>query len=414
MIPYEYQQRTLDFVAARHHSIVAHEPGLGKTMIGVLGAELPCLVVCPASVRTHWRREIEAWRPDSDPDDWEIMSYADRDLFLMNPRHYKTLIIDEVHYIKTPTSQRAKLVCGLARRIGRRGKTIALSGTLVPNRPIELWALLWSTRITDMPYEEFAYRYAGAYIDNEYGGGELNVQGASNLEELRDLVEPHAIRYLKSDVLKELPAKRFRVLSLDLPPGEQEREYTLRDLRRMRESVALEAMSAILAEQGRRKLPLVSEHCHSALEEEEKIVVFAHHREMIENLRRKLALFKPVHHWGGMTDKQKDDAKRQFRTDSECRVFIGQIQAAGVGIDGLQDVSSRAIFAEGSWVPSDIQQASDRLHRLGQEDSVLVDMLTAGGIDEHMLRRALEKQDVVEQILPRTVYNEPSCTSVLD
>lgn len=405
--PYEFQRQTLDFVEERHHSIVAHEPGLGKTMVGILGAELPALVVCPASVRGHWRREIERWRPDA-ADQFEVVSYADRDLFLMNPRHYQTLIVDEVHFIKNPTSQRSRLVCGLARRIGREGKTIALSGTLVPNRPIELWPLLWSTRVTDMSYEDFAYRYANAFIDYEYGGGELDVTGSSNEEELKALVEPHAIRYLKKDVLTDLPDKRFRVLALDLPLGQQEKEYTLAGVRRMRESVALEAMSAILAEQGRRKLPLVAEHVKSALEEEEKVVVFAHHREMIENLRRKLALYHPVHLWGGMTDRQKDSAVRCFADDPECRVFVGQIQAAGVGVDGLQEAASRAVFAEASWVPSDIQQCADRLHRHGQRDSVLADVLTVdGSIDEHQIRRALEKQKVVDKVVPTTEYIDP-------
>lgn len=401
---YHFQERTLDFVRERHHSLVGNEPGLGKTCCAILAAEMPCFVVCPASVRLHWLREIQRWRPQ-DADQFTVWSYSDRDLFLANAREYATLVIDEVHYVKSPTSIRSRLVCGLARRVGRHGKVISLSGTLVPNRPIELWPILWACRMTDMSYEEFAFRYAAAWVDE---WGELDVTGSSHEAELQELIRPHAIRFLKSDVLTELPELQFRVLALDLPPGEAEKPFTLEAVRRMREPLAMEALSAVLAEQGRRKLPLVAEHCKSALEEEDKIVVFAHHREMIEQLRRKLALYKPVHLWGGLTARKKDEAIQRFRADPECRVFVGQIQAAGTGVDGLQDACSRAIFAEGSWVPSDFQQCGGRLHRYGQREAVVADVLTIdGSIDEHMVRRALEKQEVVDRILPVDRIEDP-------
>ncbi len=404
MKPYAYQQKTIDWLRDRSSSLVCHEPGLGKSLIAAESAEPPALVVCPASVRRHWRRTIEEQRP-GDASQFEVMSYADRDLFLMNPRHFRSLIIDEVHFVKTPTSQRSRTVCKLARRIGRKGKVIALSGTLVPNRPIELWPILYSMRFTDMDYLSFAYRYAAAYEDE---WGELDVRGASNLDELRDLLAPDCMRYLKTDVLDELPSKTWRVLALDLPPGEAEKEFTVSGLRRMRDSIAQEAMSTILKEQGMRKLPQVVEHCKLALEEEPKIVVFAHHRDMIEALCEKLNFYRPVRLWGGMSDKQKDLAVQCFRDDPECRVFVGQIQAAGTGVDGLQHAANRVIFAEGSWVPSDLQQASDRLHRLGQELPVLVDVLTIdGSIDEAMLRKALEKQEIVDQILPTDTFEDP-------
>jgi SNF2 family DNA or RNA helicase len=293
----------------------------------------------------------------------------------------------------------------LARRIGKRGKTISLSGTLVPNRPIELWPLMYATRMTSMKYEDFAYRYANAFVDD---WGDLDVTGSSNEDELRAILAPHAIRFLKEDVLSNLPTKTFRVYAMDLPIGEQEKQYSIKDLRRSRDPVALEAMSVILREHGERKLPLVVDHCKEAMEEEDKIVVFAHHRDLIEQLKQKLCLGKPVVLQGGMTDAEKDRAVQRFRTDPECKVFIGQIQAAGVGIDGLQDVCSRVIFAEGSWVPSDIQQASDRCHRHGQTSNVLVDLLTVhGSIDEHMLRRTLEKQRVVDQVVPTDPWEVP-------
>ena len=329
---------------------------------------------------------------------FEVINYTDRDLFLMNPRHYNTIVVDEVHYVKNPTAVRSRLVCGLVRRIGKKGRTISLSGTLVPNRPIELWPLLFSTRITTLSYEKFAYRYANAFIDE---WNDLDVTGASNVEELAELIRPHTIRYTRAEVLPDLPLSTWRVLALDLPLGKREKDYSLRELKRCRDAVAREAMSVILKEHGKRKLVQVIQHVKDALEAESKVVVFAHHREVIEGLRTALALYHPVHLWGGMSDRAKDRAVTTFRKDQECRVFIGQLQAAGVGVDGLQYAASRVIFAEGSWVPSDLLQAVGRLQRLGQRYPVLVDLLTIHKyIDEAMLRRALEKSKVIERILP--------------
>lgn len=412
-VPYAFQSQSLAFVKRRKHSIVAHEPGLGKTRIAIEAAVLPALIVCPASVRNHWIAEIAKWRPEESIG-WgmfSVISYTDPDLFLMNPRHYNTLIVDEVHYIKSPTAKRTALVCTLIRAMQEKGekrrtsgRTIMLSGTLVPNRPIELWPLLYAMRVTDMGYEDFAYRYADAYVD-EFG--QLDVRGESNLGELNLMVLPHCIRFMKEDVLDQLPSKTYRVLALDLPLGEGEKTYsvgTLRDLVRT-QVPPMEVMSLILAEQGRRKLPQVVEHCRLALEEEKKIVVFAHHREMIEGICDKLCEHRPVRLWGGMTDEEKHQNIQSFVHVPGVRVFVGQIQAAGVGIDGLQHECSRVIFAEGSWVPSDITQASDRVHRIGQTKPVLVDLLTiSGSIDEHMLRRTLEKQKIVDQIVPKTPF----------
>ena len=327
-----------------------------------------------------------------------MVSYTDRDLFLLDSRRYRTIVVDEVHYVKNPTAERSRLVCGLMRRIGKRGRTISLSGTPIPNRPIELWPLLFATGITVMSYVDFAYAYANAYVDE---WNDLDVSGASNLDHLAALIRPHVIRFTREDVLPDLPPSTWRVLALDLPLGKREKAYSRADMRRLREPVAREAMSVILKEHGKRKLVQVVQHVKDALESERKVVVFAHHREVIDELCSALVLYNPERLWGGMSAERKDAAIRRFKRDPECRVFVGQLQAAGVGVDGLQDSASRVIFAEGSWVPSDLEQAVGRLHRHGQKRPVLVDILTIHrSIDEAMLRRALEKIRVIEQILP--------------
>ena len=394
---YPYQSDTVEFVRARRHSIIAHQPGLGKTACAIVAADLPALVICPASLVPNWRREIDLWRPES-AHLFSVLSYSDRSLGVLSPgntaRLFRTLIADEAHYLKSRGANRTERVCDLIRAVD---KSIALSGTILPNRPIELWPLLHATGITDKAFYPFARRYADSW-KAPWG---IDVSGSSNESELRALLEPHLIRYSKAQVLPHLPPKTWNVIALDLPRPRQERRFSLDELSALDESIAFEALSDVLRLWGERKTPRAVEFITSALESEAKLVVFAHHREVVGNLAAALAEFNPVTILGGTTPAAKQRAVDAFQTDPECRVIVGQNVAMGVG--HTLTAASHVVIVEGSWVPGDLEQMGDRCHRIGQRDNVTVDVLTiSGSIDEAMLRRALEKQAVIDQIIVDT------------
>lgn len=370
-----------------------------------MAADLPCLVICPASLILNWRREIAMWRPDAAASgQFTVVSYANKRLPLLEPRLYATIITDEAHWVKNPDAARTKVVCG---HLARAFRAIALTGTLVPNRPIELWPLMYALRMTDLPYEPFARRYAGAYEDSR---GELNVSGARNLPELRDLLRPHVLRYTKADVMPELPAKSWRVVALDLPLPDQEKDFDLDDLKKLPEPIAFEAVSDLLRLHGELKIPHIQSHVRDLFRAGvDKVVLFCYHREVIARLAAGLSLMgggmglglrpHPVVVQGGMSAMAKQDAVDQFQEDDSCRLFIGQITTAGVGLN--LTAAHHVVIAEGSWTPAVLDQAADRCHRFGQTNNVSVDLLTIHhSIDEHMLYRALEKAAVIEQIVP--------------
>ncbi len=102
------------------------------------------------------------------------------------------------------------------------------------------------------------------------------------------------------------------------------------------------------------------------LETEAKVVVFCHHKDVVKALFEALKAHHPVVFVGGMSDAQKAEALAQFQREEGCRVFIGNIKAAGTGINGLQNAAAHVVFAELSWVPGEMAQAIGRLKRMGQ------------------------------------------------
>ena len=159
--------------------------------------------------------------------------------------------------------------------------------------------------------------------------------------------------------------------------------------------IAFEELAAARLDIARQKLPVVLDFLRDLLEEEEKVVLFAHHREIISAVAA--AVSESVELKGGMTDSQKDAAVRAFQEGS-ARLFVGQITAAGTGI--TLTAARTVLFAELDWVPGNVIQAEDRCHRIGQQLPVRVIHLVAGGsVDARMVHALVEKQENFERVM---------------
>ena len=181
----------------------------------------------------------------------------------------------------------------------------------------------------------------------------------------------------------------------------------------MEADVAFEAMSDVLHLHGLRKLRLAIEYITDLLEHVDKLVVFAHHRDVVLALRDALAGYGAAAILGGVSDGIRDHAFRRFQSKKTPRVLIGNLQAMGVGHTLTR--SDHVVFVEGSWVPSVMEQAADRCHRIGTVSAVTADVLVIGrSIDEHMMRRCLEKEIVSSRIVPESLFtNLPGDYSML-
>ena len=426
-----YQKAGIAYAIKRRDTMIADEMGLGKTIqaIGTINADPTAqrvLVVCPASLKLNWQRELEKWIVEKRPiivisggkpvkiPSGPVVVVINYEIVGKHPElktGWDVAIFDESHYLKNPKAARTKE--GLAVSAKRR---LFLTGTPIMNRPVELFPILQSIGI----FENF-WKFAERYCDLQYTKYGVDTSGASNLSELQGILrEKIMVRRLKKDVLTELPAKIRQQIVLD-PEGRDEKAAIKAELEVLKtakkakekyekdrdnkdlKGVYLSSLSEIAKARHSTalvKVPRVVERVNELLEsgEAKKIIVFAHHRDVIDALKSGLSSFSPVSLTGEDSLEARQQAVDRFQTDAQCRVFVASIRAAGVGI--TLTAASTVIFAELDWTPSALSQAEDRAHRIGQTDSVLVvHILLNGSIDAKLTEKLIEKQRIIEKAL---------------
>jgi SWI/SNF-related matrix-associated actin-dependent regulator of chromatin subfamily A-like protein 1 len=427
---FPFQQIGIAFALNREAALIADSPGLGKTAqaIGVINGDLTLrkiLIVCPASMRIPWQRELEKWltRPLSvgvigvNGEDQDLL-LTESDVAIVNYDRvhrftkeiavitYDLCILDECHYAKNLEAKRTRVILQITAR-----RRLALSGTPMLNRPIELYPVLSWLDPEHWPARDlfkFGRRYCGAH----HNGFGWDLSGASNLEELSvRLRSTVMIRRTKAEVLPELPPKIRTVIELIPTAGMREalcRErsaYELPHLRVDHAAIDWDNLAVVRHQTAIAKLPLVIDYVREMLASDtQKVVVFAHHRNVIEHLYERLRQYHPVILIGGMGPKERQASIDAFHGDAQVRVFLGNLQAAGTGIT-LAPASSHCVFAEMSWVPAEMTQAEDRLHRIGTRNCVTVHHLVLeGSLDAMMVRVLLKKQRILDAVLEeRTV-----------
>lgn len=445
-----YQKAGIEWAVARRSTLIGDDPGLGKTIqaIGTLNSlgnqAFPVLVVCPSSLRINWRIEIEKWstregltvgeitsRASSVPEtDVVITSY---DLMCsakiapaLKSRNWATLIADEAHYAKNLSwshskgwsgTKRAVVLAQLSEEIDRK---IFLTGTPGANRPKELWPLLTILAPKQFPrhrFMNFALRYCNAQR-TPFG---WDFSGSSNEHELQRVMRSTVmIRRLKSEVLKELPPKRRQIISLD---GKSERvpkagnaDLYIDQIEKLgvpKSKIFIEECSEVRHETALRKAPQVAAFCSDLLQSEQKLLVFAHHKDVVDVLESKLKAFNPLTITGSTATLKRQEFVERFQNDPQARVLIGNIQAAGVGL--TLTAARTVVFAELDWVPSNMTQAEDRCHRIGQNDNVRVfHVVIDGSLDARIAKVLLKKQAVMDRVLDEEIAKVPEQQETLN
>lgn len=424
---FDFQKEGVKAMIKRKHNLLADEPGLGKSAQAIALADvlgLRCiLVITKASLKTGFKKHLENWavynrvtqvvakKTELIEELAEVVivnydiihhSYIHQQLC---DRKWDLIICDEAHALKNMDAKRTKAILAKNAIIHKAERTLMITGTPVLNRPIELYPILKVLAPQVMaPYNDF-FKFAKRYCDAWQDGFTFNTKGASHTEELNIKLRQHyMIRRMEKDVDTQLPSRRHEMVFIDSTDGVRSKlrilaEATRGDFKHQSLDAAGGELSVLRRETAQEKVILCNEILTEAVEANRKTVIFAYHHSVINELSRTLIEFEPIVFTGMCTALQRDEAINQFKNNPRRKVFIGQIQASGEGIDGLQEVCHNIIFAEWSWVPGEIEQAIKRLHRIGQKEKVLVRFLIwADSIEEHMLRVALDKVKVIREI----------------
>ena len=269
-------------------------------------------------------------------------------------------------------------------------------------RPCELWSLLNLLDPSAWPnFYLFAHRYCDA-VKTSWG---WDFSGASNIPELRQRLHDSGLwlRRRKREVLKQLPRIRRQTIALEigqlelLAKLEEELADELgEDISQFLdpEKIPFELMSRIRRATGTLKTAEALKFIKEESEDyDSKIVIFGHHRDVLERLAGSLQNAVLV---TGETPLAARLARVDaFQNDPTVRFFIGSTAAMGIGINLTS--SSHAIVVEADWTPGVLHQAEARLHRIGQNDSVLVQYLViAGSVDEKILAAVHAKMRLIE------------------
>jgi len=449
-----YQEEGIRAMLGRKGTLLADDMGLGKTVsaIGLINADpdiKKVLIVCPKSLKLNWLNEIEEWLVKRGTFSVDVVTYEG--ISKIGMAFYDLLIVDEAHYVKNEGSLRTQRILKAAKWSKR---VLLLTGTPMESRPMELWTLLrivdpkeWdpagavkkrnketkrleSTKVGEGENAGF-WAYARRYCDAKQvkhgrGNSDKNwhwdFSGASNLGELQVRLRAGCmIRRLKSEVLKQLPSKRRRVIVLpsigegddDLIPNLTFENFDAAVRKLYSDKVLFEEYSKRRLAQGLAKIPQIVEYVLSALEGGGKVILFAHHGDVIEGLKTGIdaGLSQPGAEYSlnlltgysqvitGKTHvADRGKAVYDFQNNPMCRVLIGSIGAAGVGL--TLTASSHVVFAELDPVPGKMTQAEDRAHRIGQEECVLIDHLVWDrSLDSRICKILVKKQAVLSAAL---------------
>jgi SNF2 family DNA or RNA helicase len=443
---YPYQKEGVEWLTTKRFALLADEPGLGKSAQAAVAADRiraeRVVLLCPASVRVNWARQWSMWgsgiadvllsRRDTisthcrvavSSYDGTLAPEILRRLTAFNPT---LLVLDESHYLKSIDARRSHAVLGKSGLVHCAQRTWALSGTPAPNHAGELYPLLRVFGAIRHDHESFVSRFC-AVRQTQFGP---QIVGSKNIPELRQILAPVMLRRRKKDVMTQLPPIRFDDVVVEPGPIDEERFFydyfatkqvqkLYDDVQAQRSAVeqvvqftsgrdqltVMEGMaksvSTLRRYIGLQKCAAVIDMVAQELRDHayEKIVLFTCHRDVTVTLQEGLAKFKPVTLYGGTPPATRQANIDKFRKQKYCRVFIGNIRAAGTGIDGLQDVCSEVGMVECSWTPAENAQAVMRLHRIGQANPVRVRVFSvADSIDEHVQRRLRRKAAELTQI----------------
>lgn len=452
--PYQFQTETIDRVVNDFggRAIIASDPGLGKSCTALwcqkaLQAHGPLVIVCPATLKIHWRRE--AWKhagiravilSGEVPPKQGLRRVTD-DAYIINydilatgvpggslkgtewlPRSWgaelskikpSMVILDEISRIRNQNTKSFHACKMLSRGAPY---VLALGGTAgVENRAAELWPTLRIVKPSLFPcFLDYAREYCDLKQDIT---GRWVAKGSTNTRQLnRTLINNCMVRYRKQDVLDQLPSKTHTIIPFTLSPAAR-REYDeahedyIRWLFTNRsggfvntwiksdQTEQFSKLTALKQLVGKAKLSFVKQWTEEFLAEGQKLLMFGHHKAFLNHLNDEFGR-QSVIVTGDIVGTRRQASIDRFNQDPSCRLFLGNTDASGYGWNCTS--ASNVAFAELGWSPGPHLQAIDRCHGMFRGTGAPVNiwwLICENTIEDYLVKLIYRKMKDVSTII---------------
>lgn len=445
-----FQKASVSYALNRNYTLIADQPGLGKTPIAIAYANeiraRRVLCIVPANIRGQWEKRIRQWTTMRWPytiypiyhgrhgvhptANWTIVSY---DLArspaigaALAKGTYDLLIIDEGHMLKTIDSKRTRAVFGggierdFPELASRCGAVMVLTGTPLPNRPREAYVLArnlcWDS-IDFASEDDFRERFNPSLrMEGERWNQELKKfetyyyidERTGRHAELQNRMRGNFMsRHLKRKVMPQLKMPVFDIIQLT-ETGAVKQALAAEKLLDIdpetfqgADKEVLGQFAVVRRQMGEALAPQIAEYVEMLIDGgEEKLVLAGWHISVLNIWEKALAKYGIVRIDGSVGPKQKERLIREFVDNPRIRICLGNTLSMGVGTDGLQEVANHILIGEPSPVPGDNEQLVDRLDRGGQHGTVQADFFVApNSIMERILASSLRKLTVTHKAL---------------
>jgi non-specific serine/threonine protein kinase len=416
---------------------LADDMGLGKTVqaLALLLNEKqkqvarPSLIVSPTSVIFNWEHEVEKFTPQlrvlnytgldrmKDPSEFDkydiiLTSYGIvvRDIRLLSQYRFHYVIVDESQKMKNPLSLTARSI-----RLLQSNYRLALTGTPIENNTSELWSL-------------FSFLNPGLlgsanYFKKAFASEIEKQQNEATAEQLRRLIFPFILRRTKDQVASELPARVEQISYCHMSEGQSQlyhhwRNYYRALILKQIDEVGLDR-SRLRVLEGLTRLRLIACHPHlvdkdvrdtsgkfdalqeameDILAEKHKVLIFSQFVKMLTIIREYLDQRQVAYEYLDGRTRNREQCIGRFQQDENVPVFLISLRAGGTGVN--LTAADYVIHYDPWWNPAVEMQATDRVHRIGQDKKVFVyKFITKDTIEEKILQLQAQKRKLVSQLI---------------
>mgnify|MGYP001347826122 FL=1 len=436
-MPYDHQKTAVEKLLGNDKFILADDMGVGKTTSATIAAieskAKKVLVMCPATLKLNWKREIENYTEDKisiiESKNWDSGRFIIINYDILKNFHsldkkdgvttildenFDLVIIDEAHYISNTKAQRTKLANDIVKQVG---KVWLLTGTPMTSRPMNYYNLLRlvESRVAKN-WVSYVKRYCEGFQINRGGRKIWLTHGASNLDELRDRTKQKVLRRLKEEIL-DLPDKIITPIFLELNSKEYKKEvgeYLDWANENKNESLTIQLNKLMKVRQiiAKEKLNNTFELIDQCLEQDKKVIVFTNFTEPLMEIWSKYKKMA-VPLYGRMNQEQRQESVDSFQNDPKTKIFVSNIKAGGVGI--TLTAGEVVIFNDLSFVPSDMAQAEDRAFRIGQKKNVSCMYPIFDNTLERIIYNIVQKKKrVIDTVMGDHIEDEDLMLSILE